>query len=633
MPGRSQVFPAILAFILALLTAKAVALDFREKNTGLEGLLNVELAYGLRMRTQDADPKLVSIANAGKRSNSGNFDNGTLNYEQGDLTSNMFRSTGELTLRWGNFGAFFRGYAFYDYENEDNNRAHTDLTGEGKEQVGSDAQLLDANFSARFTVQDVPLILRLGDQVVNWGESRFFPTSGVNVANPIDIPLFQQPTSTVRDLRRPVGMLWGVAHLTPLLILEAYYQYDWDKSVLPATGTFFSSNDGLSPGGRFIQVTGTANELGTDLSERFGIPVATLEAAGIPAFDPDFLQIYQRADADRPSDSGQFGITLQSIVPQLHDSKFALHFANYHSKVPFFGAITPSVAAYKTYSQQSISALADTLIGEGVDAAKALPAAVETQFSRFQGEGRYFVQYPENIKMLGVSLSTTSDRTGTAYFGEIGYHFDAPLSPHVGDMMDEILPGATRDNPLAPVDLQTISEEELAADYANKRFDPIIERDKTFALVGATQLFGPRLGSAQSVLNVELAWLHIWNMPSRSNLLLTEPGLIVAQFSPRNAFATANSWGYRLGGTLVYPNVFGGITLRPRVLWSHDVDGNSPVGAGPFRQDRKTFSLGLQGEYIKRLRVDLAYTSFWGAGEWNLLNDRDNINLSIRYAF
>jgi hypothetical protein len=152
-------------------------------------------------------------------------------------------------------------------------------------------------------------------------------------------------------------------------------------------------------------------------------------------------------------------------------------------------------------------------------------------------------------------------------------------------------------------------------------------------LAGATQFFGPRLGSAQSVLNLELAWLHIWDMPSRSNLLLTEPGLIVAQFSPRSAFATANSWGYRLGGTLIYPNVFGGITLRPRALWSHDVDGNSPVGAGPFRHGRKVFTLGLQGEYIKRLRVDLAYTTFWGAGEWNMLNDRDNINLSIRYAF
>ena len=633
MFGRSQLSPVILVCTLALQSNTTEAMDFRERNTGIEGLIDVELAYGLGVRTEDADPELVSIANGGKRFNSGNFDDGTLNYDEGDLTSNMLRTTGEITLRWGDIGAFFRGYAFYDYENEDNNRARTELTSEGKEQVGSDAQLLDANVSARFTVRDVPMILRLGDQVVNWGESRFFPTSGVNVANPVDIPLFRQPTSTTRDLRKPVGMLWGTAHITPLLILEAYYQYDWEKTVLPARGTFYSTSDGLSPGGRFIQVTGTAGEFGTDLSERFGIPAATLEAAGIPAFDPNFLQINQRISADNPSDSGQFGITLQSIVPSLHDTKFALHFANYHSKVPYFGAITPSVAAYKAYSVQAIAALAGALTEEGVDEATATAAAVETQFSRYQSDGRYFLQYPENIKMLGLSLNTTSNRTGTAYFGEIGHHFDAPLSPHGGDLMDEILPGASRDNPLPPVDLETISEEELAANYANKRFDPIIERDKTFALVGATQFFGPRLGSTQSVLNLELAWLHIWDMPSRSELLLTEPGLVVTQFTPRSAFANANSWGYRMGASLFYPNVFGGINLRPRVLWSHDVDGNSPVGAGPFRHGRKVFTAGLQGEYIQRLQVDIAYTAFSGAGEWNMLNDRDTITFSIRYAF
>jgi hypothetical protein len=633
MYGRIRRSLAAPALALILLPATTTALDFRHKRTGIEGLVDVELAYGLRLRTQDTDPELVAIAHGGKRANSGNFDDGTLNYDQGDLVSNMLRTTGEVTLRWGNFGAFFRGYAFYDYENKENDRERTALTGEGKEQVGSDAQLLDANLSARFTVRDIPLQLRLGKQVVNWGESRFFPGSGVSVANPVDIPLFQQPTSTARDLRRPVGMLSGVAHLSPLLIIEGYYQYDWDKSVLPAQGTFFSANDGLSPGGRFIQLTGIASQFGTDLSQRFGIPANTLEAVGIPAFDPDFLQVTRRISAERPQDSGQFGLTLQSIVPRLHDTKFALHFANYHSKIPFLGGITPSVAAYNAYSQQAIEALATALIEEGVDSATAATAAVQTQLDRFLNDARYFLRYPENIKMLGLSLNTTSARTGTAYFGEIGHHFDAPLQVHAGDLFDEVLPGSTRDNPLPPVDLTNVSEEELAAAYADQPFDSILERDKTFTLVGATQFLGPRLGAVQTALTVELGWLHIWDMPSKSDLLIYEPGLVALQFTPRSAFATADSWGYRLGGTLAYTNVFGGVNLRPRILWSHDVDGNSPVGAGPFRQDRKALTVGLRGEYIKRLRVDIAYTNYWGAGEWNLINDRDNIKLSVRYAF
>ena len=631
--GRTQRLLAVLSLILLVCPAITVGLDFRDNRTGLEGVLDLELAYGLGLRTQEADPELVSIAHGGKRLDSGNFDDGTLNYDKGELTSNMLRTTGELTLRWGNFGAFFRGYGFYDYENEKNNRERTALTAEGKEQVGSDAQLLDANISARFTVRDIPVLLRLGDQVVNWGESRFFPASGVNVANPLDIALLQQPTSTPRDLRKPVGMLWGVAHLTPLLIFEAYYQYEWDKHELPATGTFLSTNDGLSQGGSFIQVTGTASQFGTDLSQRFGISAEALEAVGIPAYDPDFFKVTQRISADKASAHGQYGMTLQSIVPRLNDTKFALHFANYHSKVPLFGAISPSVEAYKGYSEQAIAALTNALVEEGVDMQTAQSAAIQTQFNQFEIDSRYFLQYPEDIKMLGISLNSTSDRTGTAYFAEIGYHFDVPLPAHVGDLLDQALPGSTRDNPLPPIDLATTSEEELRTEYADQRIDAVLERDKTFALLGATQLFGPRLGAAQTVFNLELAWLHIWDMPSKSDQLISAPGLIVTQFDPRSAFASANSWGYRMGGTLVYPNVFGGLTLRPRALWSHDVDGNSPVGAGPFRKGRKSVAFGVEAEYVKRLRVDVAYTTFWGANEWNLINDRDNIRLRIRYAF
>lgn len=624
---------AAMAITAGLLPSVGAALEFRHEPTGLEGLFDFEAAYGLRLRTQDTDRELVSIAHGGTRNNSGNFDDGTLNYDRGDLVSNMVRGTGELTLRWGNFGAFFRGYGFYDYENEENDRERTELTAEGKEQVGSDARMLDAYLSAKFTLRGRPIQLRLGEQVVNWGESRFFASGGVNVTNALDVPLFQQPTSTLRDLRRPAGMLWGAAHVAPLVVLEAYYQYDWDKTVLPAVGTYFGTNDALSPGGRINQTTGIASQFGTDLSQLFGIPADTLEAVGIEAFDPDFYQIIRRIDADRPSDSGQFGLTLRTIVPWLNDSKFALHYANYHSKIPQFGAITPSVDAYMAYTVQAIGALAEDLVAEGVEPETALSTAGQVQADRFQIDAQYFLQYPEDVQMLGFSFNTTSRRTGTAYFGEIAHHFDAPLALHTGDQLDQALPNASRDNPLPPIDLDTVSEEEIATQYANKRLDSFIELDRTFVIAGATQFFGPQLGAAQAVINLEIGFLHVWDMPSRSDLLLYGPGLALAEFNPRSAFASANSWGYRVGGTLLYPDLFGGLTLRPRILWSDDVEGSSPIGGGPFREDRKTLTFGLQGEYIKRLKADLSYTTYWGAGQWNLINDRDHLSFSIRYAF
>jgi len=628
---------SLAALILAggLLPTQAAALNYRDPKTGIDVLASVTVAYGLRMRTEDTDEHLVSPAHGGKPSSfgsNGNLDDGTLNYDKGDLVSNMVRASGELTLGWRNFGVFLRGYAFYDYENDHNNRERTQLGGNARDQVGSDAKLQDAYLSARFIVGGIPLQLRLGDQVVNWGESRFFPASGVDVANALNIPLIQQPTSSLRDLRIPAGMLWGSALITPELIVEAYYVYDWEKSELPATGTYFSTQDGLAPDGTFIQATSMGNQFGTDLTQLYGLPVETLEAVGIAPFDRHFMQVVKRLPDDNSSDSGQFGISIQSILPRLNDSMLALYYARYHAHLPSVGIIAAPVSSYAEYSVQAVSKLASELQQQGVGAAESNFVANLNQLSSILNEVAYFGQYPEDIDMLGLSFNTTT-RRGTAVFGEVAYHFDAPIAIHSGELLPDVFPGAGRGNPFPLVDFSEFSLEEIARDFANQRSDSFIKLDKTFSLVGATQLFGPRLGASQTLLNVEFAWLHIWDAPDPHDLYMAAPGLIGPDYQPRDLFATEDSWGYRIGGGMVYNNVFGGVNLSPRIIWAHDVDGISPSGAGPFLEGRKTLTIGLQAEYLTRLKVDLTYIQFRGAGRQNLINDRDNISFSIRYDF
>jgi len=390
----------------------------------------------------------------------------------------------------------------------------------------------------------------------------------------------------------------------------------------------------MTPDGSFIQAEGFASQFGTNLSEFFRIPEETLEAVGLPVFNPNFYQVSTRYADDDASDSGQFGITVQSIIPSWNDSKIALHFARYHANLPNFGIIGPPVSAYVTgYSEQAIAKLERDLVREGAGVINAKAAATVIQLGGALNAAGYLASYPEDIDMLGLSFNTTTLRTGTAYFGEIAHHFDAPLSIHSGDVLPVIIPGATREDPLPPVDLKVWSIEELARDYANVRTDPILFRDKTFSLFGATQLFGPQLGASQALLNVEFAWLHIWDMPDPDVTYLAPPGLAVTDFGPRSLFATEDSWGYRIGGALVYTNVFGGVNLRPSIIWAHDVDGISPVGAGPFLEGRKALTLGLQAQYLTRMKVNLAYTEFSGGGAQNLISDRDNLSFSITYDF
>jgi hypothetical protein len=625
--GRhSRLIVVIASLCTGFGCSEALALDASTKlgSETLVGLLNFELAYGVRWRMQERDQGLISLGNGGERNNS-NYDDGDLNYDQGKPVSNMFRAAGELTLLWGNFGAFARAYAFYDVENQANSRARTELSDAALEQVGRDIRLREAYLSARFVIDQMPLQFRLGKQVVNWGESRFFPTSGINVANPVDLPLFQQPTALPRDLSLPVGMLWGSLQINPFIAIEGYYQYEWQESVLHSPGTYLSTADPVGPGGYFYQA-GPFSDQGTNVDAAFGLPAGTI------GFDPYWLQIPRISD-DSPSDQGQFGISVQMLAEKLNDTKFALSFANYHSKVPFLSLIAPGVENYLAYSKQAIAAQTKSLIAAGSAPENAAAAAQNIQFSQFLNNSSYLTEYPDNIRMLGLSVNTTSLRTGTAFFAEFSHHFNAPMPIFPNQVLDQILPGSTPEDPFPAVDLNQSSPQELANNYANTRANFIDYFDKTFFAFGATQLFGPQLGAAQSALTAEIGWLHIWNFPGKEERLFAAPGLSVTQTEPSSAFADGNSWAYRLAGVLTYNSVFGALTLQPRFGFSHNVSGNSPTGAGTFREGRKSLTVGLSGQYIQSLKADISYISFWGAEEYNMKNDRDYLNFSVRYYF
>ena len=50
-------------------------------------------------------------------------------------------------------------------------------------------------------------------------------------------------------------------------------------------------------------------------------------------------------------------------------------------------------------------------------------------------------------------------------------------------------------------------------------------------------------------------------------------------------------------------------------------------------EGRKALTLGIGFQYRFKWEWDLSYTSFFGAGRYNLLNDRDFMSLVAKYAF
>ena len=73
--------------------------------------------------------------------------------------------------------------------------------------------------------------------------------------------------------------------------------------------------------------------------------------------------------------------------------------------------------------------------------------------------------------------------------------------------------------------------------------------------------------------------------------------------------------------------------LSPRLAWGHDVKGNSPGPGGNFIEDRKALTLGLNFNFQNRWAADISYTDYFGAGRYNLINDRDFIAANFKYSF
>jgi hypothetical protein len=135
-------------------------------------------------------------------------------------------------------------------------------------------------------------------------------------------------------------------------------------------------------------------------------------------------------------------------------------------------------------------------------------------------------------------------------------------------------------------------------------------------------LFGSRLGAAQTAVNADVAWIHVHDLPGRNELPLQSVGAV-----------SADSWGYRLGASLTYEGVFGGVTMVPVVVFTHDLHGNTPAPVSTFVEDRKSFTAALALNYINRWTGNISYTNFFDAGDRNLLNDRDLLRLRISYDF
>ena len=102
---------------------------------------------------------------------------------------------------------------------------------------------------------------------------------------------------------------------------------------------------------------------------------------------------------------------------------------------------------------------------------------------------------------------------------------------------------------------------------------------------------------------------------------------------PQNRFADATSYGYRVAGRLESPGLMGPWNVLPRFNWQHDVSGTTPGPGGNFVEGRYGLTLGVSANLQAKWEIDMSWTKFGGAGQYNDLNDRDFVAATLKYSF
>ena len=190
-----------------------------------------------------------------------NADDGRLNFDNGDLIGATIKANHDLQLTWQNYKFFARAVGFYDVVLNDSHAGDRSLLiDQALGDVGRNYELLDAFVSADYTVAEMPVNLRLGKQVINWGESTFI-LNGNNVFNPIDVGAFRRPGSEIKEALVPVNAFYGSISLPFDVSLAGYYALDWEPFELDPSGTPFSLTDVVTLGSGFGGNVGRASFL------------------------------------------------------------------------------------------------------------------------------------------------------------------------------------------------------------------------------------------------------------------------------------------------------------------------------------------------------------------------------------
>ncbi len=583
-----------------------------------------KLSIGATMRMDDPDPDRIGIGNGGNAFST-NSDDGNLAWDKNDIVASVMKFTSDASVSIGDYGLFVRGSGIYNQAMEDADLFDRADYGAGREQpdserrakekaikdhVGTDFDLLDAYIYGRWEIFDRALLIKAGRQVLNWGESSFVQ-HGLNALITADVNQLRVPGWEIEEVQTPVGMVVVSLDVYENIGIEGFYQYEWQETIIDVPGSFLSTND-------FAGIGGTQANIG------FG-RIDENSPAGTPCIGRDGVvgtdgptncvavgSTVPRGPTVKPSDDGQYGGKLSFYVPFLNDMDLSFYGANYHSRLPVLSGT----------SRTGPATAADT--------------------------ASYFVEYPEDIQLYGVSFNTTVPWLDVALQGEYSRKVGQPLQI---DDVELLLAGLGAPGQISPLAGGTLGNQYLRG---WRRFD-VDQVD-----ISITKILGPLawMGYDQLSMFLETGFVNVPDLPSARVLAFDAPATSTMNLgtamlnpsvdggapdtataddglpnTPYSDYASQYSWGYKVAARFTYNNVFNVLTMEPTILFQHDMRGNTPTPIVNFVEGRQQINLLLGINYLQAWNFDLGYAMYSGGGDQNLVSDRDYLDFSVKYSF
>lgn len=488
-----------LASILPLCvasTAWGIELNFADGEVA--GRLDTAISYGATWRTEDPDSKFAAISPDGtyvglpSNRTQANKNDGNRNFDNDSRAdSSVVKLNALLELTYDKYGMQVSGFAFHDqalYEMKGDTGSASDFIngvddfdrfdnrklGERAEDYAmQDVRLSSAYVWGDFEVGGKNVNVRLGEQVISWGEALFMQ-DGINQVNPADLSALRLPGAEIKDALLPLPMLYVQSALTENLSAEAFYQFGWGNSEPDPVGTLYSTTDAFFGRGAEAVIV-DLDFVGSPFDPAYiadpttyingiaaltGLPAAGVEAKllgeqlvnvynaynrGLALGDPMASRLSNnKLDDVEPSTDGQFGLAFRYMAPNLNNTEFGFYFMNYHSRKPHAGAVlgqadgvledAETCAATKAVLSSYDPALAaqPCSVINGVDPSSTAGAIVGAMNTfHYLDSSSYFLAYEEDIQVYGFSFSTNVGETSFA--GEIAYRPEMPFLPEGGD--------------------------------------------------------------------------------------------------------------------------------------------------------------------------------------------------------